>query len=193
MSIVTRLVKIICFVAISTSMVGCGHVPKREDATSSTDQASASTSVPTLSTLSEPVSTPTAFRSTAPQSPDLDNACRQTIEKYFDIPCGDWEAARALYIPSSQDKITPDSWTCDVGISKTLLSLMPASEWWRQHSDEPLPQAASPTASHEYVYFVEYTIQWNPDDVQASESPLTSLMWVVIDENGVCKIKAQGW
>jgi hypothetical protein len=70
---------------------------------------------------------------------------------------------------------------------------MPASEWWQQHSDEPLPQAASPTASNEYVYFVEYTIHWNPDVVQASERPLTSLMWVVINENGACKIKAQGW
>lgn len=193
MSIVTRLVKILIFAAIFTSTVGCGHIPKREDATSSTDQAFASTSAPTLSTLSEPVPTPTAIRSNAPQGSDLDNACRQTIEKYFAIPCGDWEALRALYIPSSQDEITPDSWTCDVAISKTLLSLMPVSEWWQQRSDQPLPQAAYPTASNEYVYFVEYTVQWAPGVVPAGENPFTSLMWMVIDENGACKIKDQGW
>lgn|GEM_PF-4821488 len=193
MSMVTRLIKIIFFVTISMSMVGCDHIPKREDTTSSTERVSASTSVPTLFMPSDPTATPTGIRSTAPQSSDLDNVCRQTIKSFFAIPCEDWEAVRALYVPSSQNKITPDFWTCDVAISKTLLSLMPASEWWRQHSDEPLPQAASPTTSNEYVYFVEYTIQWNPDVVQASERPLTSLMWMVVDENGACKIKAQGW
>lgn len=171
-------------------------LPKREDATSQPTSASVSMSAPTLSTLSEPMSTPTAIRSIVSQGSDVDNACRQTIEEYFAIPCGDWETLRALYIPASQDRITSDSWTCDVAISKTLLSLLPVSEWWQQqYSDRPrpLPQSACPTASNEYVYFVEYTLHWAPGMVPACRNPASFLMWMVVDENGACKIRTQGW
>jgi len=170
-------------------------LPKREDATSQPTSASASMSAPTLSTLSEPMSTSTAIRSIVPPDSAVDNACRQIIEEYFAIPCGDWEALRSLYIPASQARITSDSWTCRLTISNpmTLLSLMPVSEWWQQTSDRPLPQSASPTASNEYVYFVEYTLQWVPGTVPPCRNPTSFLMWMVVDENGACKIRTQGW
>jgi len=193
MPIVTRLIRILIFAAVSVSMVSCGPIPRREDASSSTDRTPTSTSAPILSTLSESMPTLTAVQSTVPQDPDLDNVCRQTIREYFAVPCGDWEALRALHIPSSQDEITPDSWTCNVAISKTLLSLMSASEWWQKHSEQPLPRSAYPTQPNEYVYYVEYEIKWAPGVVPARENPLASLIWMVADENGVCKIRAQGW
>ena len=193
MSIVTRLAKILIFAAISTSMVGCRHIPKSADATSQPASESASTSAPTLSTLSEPMSTSTAIRSIVPPDSAVDNACRQTIEEYFAIPCGDWEALRSLYIPASQARITSDSWTCHLTISRTLLSLMPVSEWWQQTSDRPLPQAAISTAPNEYVYFVEYTLHWAPGIVPPCRNPTSFLMWLVVDENDACKIRTQGW
>lgn len=193
MSIVSPLARIFIFVAISVSMVSCDNVPQRKNLTGSTDQSPASTSAPTLSTLPEPLSTPVTIQSTVPQDPDLDAACRQTIEEYHTIPCEDWEVLRDLYTLSRQSGITPDTWSCSVVISRTLLSLMPASEWWQLHSDEPLPRSASPTAPNEYVYFVEFWLYWVSGAIPTGENPFSHLMWMVSDANEGCKIKEYGW
>lgn len=201
MSTVKSLLKSTVLIAIVVSMIGCSSAPRGKTAMSPTEATLASiipTSVPPTSTASPdptPTSTPITL-STVPQNPALDNACRQTIIDYFAVPCGDWQALRALFTPSSQKHITLDSLSCDIARSRTLLQLISASEWWQQlHPDQPLPKSAEPTAPNEYVYYVEYTIEWPPDETPHPHRPdfFGMLMWMVVDENNTCKARDYGW
>ncbi len=188
MTVISRWVKILLVVVILISTSNCSFT-KSQDRLELTKPSP--TATPTAS--SEIPAIPITVPSTAPQDLALDTACRQTIEAFHTMPCDDWEAVRGLFIPSQQRTITPDSWACTVVSSRTLLTLIPASEWWSLHSDEPLPRAASPTAPNEYVYFVEFELHWAPGAISTGENPFSHLVWLVSDANGDCKIKEYGW
>lgn len=144
-------------------------------------------------TQAPPGETPTPI-STSPQDPALDIACRQTISDFFSLPCDDWQALRELYIPSHQIDTMPAELSCNYVISRTLLQVVPVSEWWQQqHPDQRLPVSMWPTTPNEYVYYVVGSTRWKPNVSVPVDNPYSLLMFMVVDENNTCKIRDHGW
>jgi hypothetical protein len=130
----------------------------------------------------------------------IDSACTQVIVKFLQTdPCKNWDEFHHLFTPASRHfqstPIPSNDPSCDLKTSNTILRIMPADEWWPlENPNQHLPESAKPTLPNEYVFFVEYEIQWRPGVVPASENPARMLMWMVFDnDNSTCLIREFGW
>ena len=128
------------------------------------------------------------------------DACEQTIVKFLNSDtCKRWDEYHRLFAPDSRHfQSTPmasNDPACDLITANTVLRIMSADEWWQSDNpNQPLSEAAKPTATDEFVFFVEYEIQWAPGVIPAGENPATMLMWMVFDtDNRTCLIRTFGW
>jgi len=100
---------------------------------------------------------------------DVNNACEQAIVEFLQAnPCKEWDEFHNLFTPDSRHfQSTPmanNDPACDLKTSNTILRIMPADEWWQsENPNQPFPESAKPKSLNEYVFFVEYETQWQPN------------------------------
>jgi hypothetical protein len=148
---------------------------------------------PTLDVATQTiVLTPTLY-SSAIQDETLDINCRITINFFFDFRKGfDIQAFRDLFLPSSQG--LADAYTVHPPLEpRTILVLMPASEWWqKKFPATPIPGALMPESPNEHIYSVEFTGYYDPDTTPFYAYPDYMTLVMVSDGPYSCKIKNYG-
>jgi hypothetical protein len=118
----------------------------------------------------------------------------QTIEKFLQLdPCKDWDGYHSLiHSVSPHFSATPpasDDPACSLVASTTVSKIMPAAEYYQGY----VPGAISPKLPNEYVFFVEYYIEWQPGVVPVSENPFRIFMWMVYEtDTGQCLVREFG-
>lgn len=139
---------------------------------------------PTGTILSSRQTTPTSTLLLPPEatlSSEIENACVQTIEKFLEAdPCKNWDEYHNLIYPEGWlFRVTPmanNDPACNLVASKTILKIMTAAEHYQGY----VPGAISPRLPNEYVFYVEYNIEWQPGVVPVSENPFRIFMWMGI-------------
>lgn len=128
-------------------------------------------------------------------SSEIENACVQSIEKFLQVnPCEDWEEYHSLIYPESPYYLaTPranNDPSCDLIASTSILKIMPAAEYYQGY----VPGVASPKLPNEYVFYVEYKIEWQPGmSPVVGNDPFRKLIWTVYDiDTGKCLINTLG-
>ena len=141
------------------------------------------------STTPGPTST---FISSAPKDAVLDETCRMTINFFFSYKRGmDSKAFRNLFVTSSQ--YLADSYK-PLTEARILLKLMPASQEWQQDfPGTPMPGAIIPEESDEYIYYVEFTGHYGPNETPvAYYYPDFWTIHMIAKGPDSCKIKSYG-
>ena len=150
----------------------------------------AESATPVLDAAIFPTTTPTAgLYSSAPQDGTLDMTCRITINFFFDFKKGsDVEAYRKLFSPGAGS--LADAYIAHPPAqARTILVLMPASQWWRERNPAtPIPGALLPEGPNEYTYIVEYTGYYDSDETPFYAYPDTITMIMVSDGPYSCTI-----
>lgn len=122
-------------------------------------------------------------------------ACVQAIEKYLQAnPCENWEEYHNLIHPESQIfQTTPmasNDPACVLTAPKTILTIVPAAERTQGYTSG----YSSPTLPHEYVFFVEYNIEWQPGVIPVVENPVMMLFHMIYDtDTRACLFYSAGW
>jgi hypothetical protein len=137
--------------------------------------------------------TPTPYNS-APEDGTLDWNCRETINFFFSFRKGfDVQAYRNLFAQSSQ--YLADAHAINLPLEpSTILVLMPVSEWWQKnYPATPIPGVYLPEEPDEYIYYVEYTGHYDPNETPTVIYP-DSITMIMVQEgpSKACKIKNYG-
>jgi len=146
----------------------------------------------TINATSTIALTPTPYYS-APRDPTLDRNCRQTINFFFSYRKGfDAQTYRNLFAQSAGSIADPP--LSPPLEPATILVLMPASEWWQKnHPATPIPGVYLPQEPGEYVYYVEYTGHYEPNETPIVIYP-DAISMIMVEEGPLeaCKIKNYG-
>ena len=154
--------------------------------------------VPTQTETAEPTSTPiltpTLYNS-APEDPELDRNCRETINFFFSYRKGfDPQVYRNLFAKSAGSIAEPPP---DPPLEPaTILVLMPASEWWQKnYPATPIPGIYLPEEPGEYIYYVEYSGHYEPNDTPPVPVIYPDAITMIMVQEGpgkACRIKNYG-
>jgi hypothetical protein len=132
--------------------------------------------------------TPTPY-SSAPEDDTLDITCRITINHFFNFREGfDVEEYRKLFFLGGGD-LANAYITNPPTQARTILALMPASEWWQKRAPgTPIPGSLLPERPNEYTYSVEYTGYYDSDETPFYAYPDYMTMIMFSDGPYSCKI-----
>lgn len=151
-----------------------------------------STQTETGKAISAITLTPTPYNS-APEDPELDRNCRETINSFFSFRKGfGVQAYRNLFAQSAQH--FADAALNPPLESRTILVLMPVSQWWQKnYPATPIPGAYLPEEPGEYIYYVKYTGHYELNETPAVIFPDSMTMTMVQEGSSkTCKIKNYG-